>query len=254
MLLHRILAGDYGPHQRLPSERDLSREFKVSRITVRQALADLTQHGHVYTRVGKGTYVCNPAAHKPLGSLFGFSESVLRHGRSPSSRLLESGLIPASDDLADRLHVPPGDALVRLHRLRLADKVPVVLELTHLPHAACSGLLDRMADDVSLYAVLEQAYGLYLTTAEITLGAALAEGRTSKLLNLSGTSAVLRTEQISFLEDGRPIEFTQATYRGDGYLFNAVLFRPRASERGAVPDARRIPDRPAGHPSAWPQR
>jgi GntR family transcriptional regulator len=227
-LLRRIQAGDYGAHQRLPSERKLSEQFQVSRITVRQALAELAQNGHVYTRVGKGTYVSDPSLHKPLGSLFGFSESVLQHGRTPTSKILEASLAPAPTDLADRLQVAPGEPLVRLHRLRLADDVPVALELTHLPHAACPGLIQRMTHDASLYAILEQAYGLRMAFAEITLGAALTDEDESRLLGLSPSSAVLRSEQTSFVQDGRPMEYTQATYRGDGYHFNAALFRARS--------------------------
>ncbi len=229
-LLRRIQAGDYGAHQRLPSERELSQQFQVSRITVRQALADLAQNGHVYTRVGKGTYVSDPSLHKPLGSLFGFSESVLQHGRKPSSKTLESRLIAAPDDLADRLQVAPGEPLVRLHRLRLVDDVPIALELTHLPHAACPGLIQRMTHNASLYAVLEECYGLWMSFAEITLGAALTDPDESRLLRLSPSSAVLRSEQTSFVQDGRPMEFTRATYRGDGYHFNAALFRARSPQ------------------------
>lgn len=231
-LLRRIQAGEYGAHQRLPSERDLSRDFGVSRITVRQALADLSQHGHVYTRVGKGTYVSDATLRRPLGSLFGFSESVLRHGRTPSSTILEAHLVPAPADVADRLQLAPGESLVRLQRLRLADSVPIALELTHLPHAICPGLLQHMTPGASLYAVLEQTFGLRTAFAEITLEAGLPDGQESRLLGLSAPSAVLRSEQTSYVEDGRPVEFTQATYRGDGYRFNAAMFRSRDSARG----------------------
>jgi GntR family transcriptional regulator len=226
-LLHRIQAGDYVAHQRLPSERDLSEEFKVSRITVRQALADLALHGHVYTRVGKGTYVGVPSLHKPLGSLFGFSESVLQRGRRPSSTILEASLIPVPDDLVARLQITPGDLLVRLQRLRLVDDVPIAIESTHLPHAACPGLIGYMTHTASLYGVLETVYGLRMAFAEITAGAGLSDGEESRLLGLPPSSAVLRMEQTSFIEDGRPMEFSRASYRGDGYHFNAALYRAR---------------------------
>ena len=43
----------------LPSERDLCREFQVSRTTVRNALHDLVEDGYLSVRHGSGTYV-NP--------------------------------------------------------------------------------------------------------------------------------------------------------------------------------------------------
>lgn len=228
-MLDRIQAGEYAAHQRLPSERELSVEFEVSRITVRQALADLAQQGHVYTRVGKGTYVDDASKHKPLGSLFGFSESVLQRGRRPSSNILEAGLIPAPDDLASRLQLAPGGLLVRLQRVRLVDDIPIALELTHLPDADCPGLIGYMTSAASLYAVLETIYGLRMASAEFTAGAGLSDATESRLLGLPPSSAVLRTEQTSFVDDGRPMEYTQASYRGDGYHFSAELYRARMS-------------------------
>lgn len=226
-LLRRIEAGEYTPHQRLPSERELSRAFRVSRITVRQALAELAQSGRVYTRVGKGTYVSDPSARQPLGSLFGFSESVRRHGRVPSSSLLEAGLIRADQTIAARLQLAPGAEVVRLRRVRKADGVPIVIELTHLPHAACPGLLQKMTGEISLYAMLEESYGLRMVSAEVTLEAALADETEAALLQIARPAAVLRMEQVSHAADGRPMEFTRSTYRGDGYRFNATLHRAR---------------------------
>jgi len=224
-LLRMIERGDYAAHQRLPSERELSRRFGVSRITVRQALADLAREGRVYSKVGKGTYVSDPLARRPLGSLFGFSESVNRQGRAPSSVILEAGLAKAPESIAACLQIEPGAEIVRIYRLRKADGVPVVLEATHLPHAVCRGILQRMADDVSLYAVLEQAYGLRMTSAEVTMGAGLADESEGRHLGLSLPTAVLRMEQTSFVGDSQPMEFTRSTYRGEGYRFYATLYR-----------------------------
>lgn len=224
-LLRMIEKGEYATHERLPSERELSRRFGVSRITVRQAIADLAQEGRVYSKVGKGTYVSDPLTRKPLGSLFGFSESVQRLGRTPSSVILEAGITRASDPIASCLQVEPGMEIVRLYRLRRADGVPMVLEATHLPHAACPGILQRMADDVSLYAVLEQAYGVRMASAEVTMGAGLADESEARYLGLSQPTAVLRMEQTSFVGDGQPLEFTRSTYRGEGYRFYATLYR-----------------------------
>lgn len=233
-ILRKIDSGEYPAHQRLPSERELSRVFRVSRITVRQALAELVQTGRVYTRVGKGTYVSDPTARQPLGSLFGFSESVRWYGRVPSSSLLEAGLIPADRTIAARLQLSPGEEVVRLRRVRKADDVPVVIELTHLPHAVCPGLLQKISGDVSLYALLEESYGLKMASAEVMLEAALADETEAALLRIGRPAAVLRMEQVSHAADGRPVEFTRSTYRGDGYRFNATLHRARRPAEAAA--------------------
>jgi len=55
----QILDGSYSVHSKLPSERELIALFEVSRITVRQALAELQREGLVFKINGKGTFVSN---------------------------------------------------------------------------------------------------------------------------------------------------------------------------------------------------
>jgi GntR family transcriptional regulator len=244
-LLHGIEQGHFGPHQRLPSERELSREYKVSRITVRQALAELIQEGRVYARVGKGTYVTDPSTRQPLSSLFGFSESVRRHGRVPTSEVLATSLEAASDEIAARLQLDPGAEVVRIRRLRKADGLALVVETSLLPHAPFPGLLQRIADDVSLYSVLEESYGVRMTSAEVTLEAALADEAEARVLGLPHPTAVLRVEQTTFTGDGRPMELSRSSYRGDGYRFHAILHRSENPLRETGPRGLH-PARPLG--------
>ena len=56
-LIEAIQRGQYEPGQRLPSERDLAEEFKVSRPTIREAMLALEIHGLVEPRHGSGIYV-----------------------------------------------------------------------------------------------------------------------------------------------------------------------------------------------------
>jgi DNA-binding FadR family transcriptional regulator len=55
-----IDSGEYGVGSRLPTERDLAEQLKVSRPTVREALIALEVEGRVRIRVGSGIYVCEP--------------------------------------------------------------------------------------------------------------------------------------------------------------------------------------------------
>jgi GntR family transcriptional repressor for pyruvate dehydrogenase complex len=57
-----IASGRYKEGERLPAERDLALEYKVSRPTVREAVIALEVRGVVEVRVGSGTYVRRAAA------------------------------------------------------------------------------------------------------------------------------------------------------------------------------------------------
>lgn len=56
-LTERIHSGAYEPGSKLPSERNLQEEFKVGRLTLREALNRLNAMGIIETAHGKGTFV-----------------------------------------------------------------------------------------------------------------------------------------------------------------------------------------------------
>lgn len=59
-LRKRIAAGQWAETGRIPPERDLAREFKVARNTIRRAFELLREDGIVTRHVGRGTFVSTP--------------------------------------------------------------------------------------------------------------------------------------------------------------------------------------------------
>lgn len=222
-LLAEIRSGRYGPHDRLPSERELSERFDVSRMTVRQALLDLARDGAVYTRVGKGTFVAAPKIDQQLRTLTSFSQDIRAWGGQPSSLVLEARELAASDEVAAALHIAPGAPVILLSRLRLADNLPLAIETAKLPAARCPGLLRHDFRTASLYHVLRTEYGIEPAQAEQVIEAALATPREAELLGVTPPAAVLRMQRLTRDADGQPIEYVHSTYRSDRYKFRSVL-------------------------------
>src|SRR5947209_14133522 len=110
--------------QAIPSERQLSQELGVSRLTLRAALDELVRYGYLDRRHGSGTYVTEPKIAQPL-TLTSFSDEMRRRGMVPGSRNLELTVTSAGARLARRLQVSPEEPLVRVKRLRLADGEPI---------------------------------------------------------------------------------------------------------------------------------
>lgn len=224
-LLMLIRNGDLKPHERLPSERELSQKYGISRMTIRQALQSLIREGLLYTRIGKGTYVGEIRLEQGR-TLTGFSQEMVRRGLKPSSILLEASIVPASGEIAAALAIDENSGVVRMSRLRMANNQVIAIEIAYLPHALCPGLLDYDFSKASLYDVLQNKYGIHLVSAEQTMESALANNHELKVLQLKSPAAVLRMKRATSSEQGAIVEYTESVYRGDRYKLTASLQIP----------------------------
>ncbi|TVR24491.1 MAG: GntR family transcriptional regulator [Anaerolineaceae bacterium] len=223
-ILHRINAGELKPNHQIPSERVLSDQFGVSRLTVSKAIKELVFEGKLYTQVGKGTFVSAEAINQTLDHLTSFSEEMSKRGQTPSSRVLEQALIRADERIAGQLQITPGAALVLLKRARLADGQPVALETTYLIADYCVGILE--AHDFrheSLYHVLRNSYNLRLMHAEQELEARQPTAEEARVLKVDQSTPILHITRVTYIEHERPIEYVESAYRGDRYKFRARL-------------------------------
>ena len=217
LLREHIATGVLLPNTQLPSERVLCDQHGVSRITVRKALGELAHEGLIYTSVGKGSYVAESTLSEELQPLSSFSDDIRRRGMTPTSQVLEAAIVHADDVVADRLGVLEGAETVKLHRLRLADGLPIAIQVTYLPHYLCPGLAQCDLASRSLFDVLRAEFGLVLAQAETVIEAAMAKGDEAQLLQLLSPAAVLISEQTTYLEAGQVIEHARSIFRADRY-------------------------------------
>ena len=218
-IIELIQRGELAPNDQLPSQRELVATFGASHMTVRRALEELIDEGLIYAIPGKGIYVRDnkqPAESCPLMS---FTEEMALRGMSASSDVLAARLVPASTVMARTLDVEPGMPLVYLRRLRLADGLPMALQTNYLKSWLCPGLLEHNLQNTSLYKILSQEYHLCPASSKGTIEAILADEEHAALLGLELPAALLISEQITFLENGQPMEYVRTAYRGDRYQY-----------------------------------
>jgi len=224
LLNGQIANGTLPAHSRVPSERELSEQYAISRMTARQALAELIQEGRLYTSRGKGTFVAEPKIQQSLHTLTSFSEDMRARGHVPSVRLLRRELLEAPPEVSRRLQAADGTPVVCLERLRLADDAPMALETAYLCFAGANQLVNTNVEQ-SLYALLGERFGIVPASAQQEFEARLARFREHTLLKLPPNAPVLAIERTTFGADGRPFEYVQSVYRGDRYRFVARLVR-----------------------------
>ncbi len=136
----------------VPPERELAARFGVSRETVRQALHELLVEGRIERR-GRGTVVSRPKLIQPL-SLRSYTEGARERGRVPGRVLVTWEDIDASADLAAGLAISPGDGVMHLERVLLADGQRIGLESSYLPRRRFAHLTETFDPTTSLYAAI----------------------------------------------------------------------------------------------------
>ena len=225
IMLERIRSGEWKPGGLIPSERELSEKYGISRMTARQAITDLVNEGLFYREQGKGTFVSQRKTTQQLIHLTGFTEDILARGQRPDTKVLSAEMSPADEATAEKLRIKPGTLIFRLQRLRLADGEPLAIELSQISFKDCERLLEEDLEHNSLYRMLETKYGISLMEADQELEAGLAGNEEAQLLNISVGSPVLFTRRTSYTERNQPIEYAKAVYCGNKYTFYTHMKR-----------------------------
>jgi GntR family transcriptional regulator len=219
-----------GVGRAIPSERRLSQDLGVSRLTVRAALDELVREGLLERRQGSGTFVIQPKIAQQL-TLTSFSEDMRRRGMVPGSRTLALTAGPAGARLGRRLHVSPEERIVRITRLRTADGQPMAVETLHVPERLVPGLQQQDLEGGSFYELLDSRYGIRLGSGTQTIEPTVTNEEESDALGVPLHSPAFLFERTSSSEAGQVVEYVQSVYRGDRYQLVVELIpqRPRSA-------------------------
>ncbi|MGN6653589.1 GntR family transcriptional regulator [Trinickia sp.] len=230
-LRQRILDGTYAPHSQMPSEHELCATFRVSRITVRQALGDLQKEGLIFRLHGKGTFVSKPKAFQNVTSLQGFAEAMSSMGYEIVNRLLSFRIVKADRRQASRLQLPEGAPLVEIHRVRLLNREPVSLECTWVPESIGKRLANADLATRDIFLILENDCGVSLGHADVTIDAILADDEIVTALGIEEGAPVLRIERLTHDATGRPIDYEFLYFRGDAFQYRLRTDRNKPQPR-----------------------
>lgn len=222
------LVADLSVGDALPPERALAPRFGVSRMTLRRAVEELVREGRLVRRQGAGTFVAGPKIAQGL-AVSSFSEDMRQRGAVPSSRTLAVDEIPAGASLGRHLEIAPGDPVMRVVRLRLADDAPMAVETLHVPRAVAPGLDGQMLADGSFYQLLHDVYGIVLAGGVQTIEATVTDETESTTLEVPLRSPAFLFERVSRDVNGRVVEFVRSVYRSDRYQLRVEL-RPAAAQ------------------------
>lgn len=224
-LLAQITTGELSPGDPLPSERELTGTYHVSRITVRRAITELEDEGYVRREQGKGTFVAPPGIQRGILKLTSFSEDILALGMTPGSELLTLRREPAQARVARELGLNEGDEVWFVERLRFADSDVVGLNLSYLSLPQDVTLTeDDLRQEVSLWKLLADKGILFSKSAKV-ISAIAAEDWHARLLDVAVGAPLLQVEGVVYSNQGQPVEFHQIITRADRYRYHFSVAR-----------------------------
>src|SRR5215471_1631168 len=219
----RIEAAELLPGDPVASERELARLHKVSLMTARHALAGLEREGLVERRRGSGTFVAQPKIH--FNKLMSYTEHMSARGLVPRSRVLVAKIVDHEAEVAARLALPAATPLVKIERLRETGDEPFALETCYLPAKDFANLAQSPLGRTSLFATLQQEYGVELAYADEEVDATTAEANMAELFEVHRGAAVLRIRQVIYSTKARPTIYVIGFYRSERHTLFIRRYR-----------------------------
>lgn len=206
----------------IDSERILSEEYNLSRMTVRQAIGELVQAGILTREKGKGTFVCEPKIKQR--DIMSFTEIMESSGVEFKTEVVSFDRIEADEEMYSLLKA---DELFKIHRLRIVKAVIIAEEIIYIPYNTVPEL-DKKDLEGSFYKYLD-SHGLSVNSTDVSIQAVLIDDYYRGLFRLSGNVPLLKVSSKSYTTDENLLFIEESVYRSDKYTFEVNISRRKGS-------------------------
>jgi GntR family phosphonate transport system transcriptional regulator len=231
-LRRAILGGIYPAGSQLPNERDLMALYRVSRNTLRRAVAELELRGLLRTEQGRGSFVQERIDYA-LGPRTRLTDNLIGTGLTAERRLRELRETDAPAEVAEALCVQAGDPVWRLDSQQSVGSTEINLATTWYPARRFPDFGARRRSTESVTEILK-SYGVadYVRawTRIIARRATEAEARA---LRQPASSPVFDIRKLDAEPDGTPLAFGSAVWAADRVQFH-VAGPPWATAGGDI--------------------
>lgn len=223
---NRIMRHEWGLNQRLPTENELAEQYDVSRITLRQAIAELEKDGVIVKQRGRGAFVhADPSPYvNELNYILASVDTISRDNQAIKVEILEQRIVT---DLFlavhEHLRISPTDEAVYVKRLFSIGGHPVAICRSHIPANLAPGLDKKKLLRKSISATLNKHYDLIPARVEDYIGAVRTTKAESTLLKCSSDTPLILVEGTSYLEGDIPLEYSCTIWNGDHVRFHLPL-------------------------------
>ena len=219
-LIGKIESGEFQKDEKLPSERELSERFKISRMTARNAIVELVRDGYVYRNGAKGTFVAGKKVKRNFLHACGFRTYMEESGmKDVKTTIICFEKVEADAWLSKQLQVNIGQACYHLLRLRSANGQNMAVDESYLNGKLMPNLMQYDFSQVSLWEVMGDRYHCKPVRTSSAIELHHFEKRESKLLDVKNGTVGFRVLSTNYAENQEIVEYCVTYYRGDLFLF-----------------------------------
>jgi len=219
-IMDKIEEGRLRPGDKTPSENEIIANYHVSNTTARKILQKMENHGCVQRIKGKGTFVLpRKWVERSAGKILSFTANMLQTGRRPATKLLDCRRLSSAYSAVINgnkfVMKPP---ILKIHRLRFADGVPMLLETRYISLAVCPNINEKKLEG-SLYDIYLKDNHLRLTAVDQMLSAVMLDDSVRSFFDLDKPVPAFRVEGATLCGTSILLEMEDSLYRGDLYRF-----------------------------------
>lgn len=216
-----IVNKEFSQGDKIPSENELAEKFKVSRLTVRQAISELIQEGFLRSKRGEGTFVTYDG--RLINSLIlestGFMDDLFYQVSGVKTQSVWISRIPASKLISQKLQLIEGEEVVLIKRVRLLRNEIFAYTINYLPMEIGAKIREESLYQKPLLKTLEQDFKIKFIEAFQTIEASFADTEVAEKLKIPSGSPILYIERIMYSRGKKPVEFVQSSHRGETYKY-----------------------------------
>jgi GntR family phosphonate transport system transcriptional regulator len=210
-----IARGTFEPGSKLPGEIDIAERFGVNRHTVRRAIAALAQRGLVRAERGSGTFIEPRRIAYPIRQRTRFSEIIGGAGHAAGGRLIAHAIEEADAGIAKRLRLRPGTQVLRMERVRHADRVPICVSSTWIEAARFPGAPRVYGAANSITRMLAHFGIRNYSRKSSRVTAAISEAADAAALRIALGRPLLVVDSIDVDAAGIPVLTTHSRFAAD---------------------------------------
>lgn len=224
-IMEDINNGHLKSGDKIPSEAELMHIYDVSRVTVRRAIAELTENNILEAKRGKGTYVSRAPMRKVIAESSSFTETCRKNGKHASSKVLQVAIERPDRKSMKILNLKPDDKVVFVKRVRYADGFPVLIEYNYLKPKFIS-LIQYDLENHSLCDILHKDFNIGPMDADLTIQISKATEEEARELNMKQGGPVLLVEELNYESNTKEIiHWTKQVLVSDGVIFQVTAYK-----------------------------